>query len=56
MIIIKIHCNFQGVSFDHIELNFYINGKKGNIAFSNVRGTVFPALFGMNLIFKLNEY
>jgi len=34
-----------GVSFDHIELNFYVNGKKGSIAFSNVRGTVFPALY-----------
>jgi len=34
-----------GVSYDHIELNFYINGIKGSIAFSNVRGTVFPALY-----------
>jgi len=34
-----------GVSFDHIELNFYVNGNKGSISFCNVRGTVFPALY-----------
>jgi len=34
-----------GVSFDHIELCFYVNGTKTKISFSNVRGTVYPALY-----------
>ncbi|CAG7716852.1 unnamed protein product [Allacma fusca] len=37
--------DIMGVSFDHIELNFYTNGVKGNISFANVRGTVYPALY-----------
>lgn len=41
----------QGISYDHIELSFYINGIKSNISFSNVRGTVFPALFGEDFQF-----
>ncbi|CAL8127335.1 unnamed protein product [Orchesella dallaii] len=34
-----------GISFDHIELSFFINGKKGNITFTNVRGPIFPAVY-----------
>ncbi|XP_054271477.1 SPRY domain-containing protein 7 [Macrosteles quadrilineatus] len=34
-----------GVSFDHIELNFYVNGKPMEKPITGVRGTVYPALF-----------
>jgi len=34
-----------GVSFDHIELSFYVNRTKGGMSFSNVRGTVYPAVY-----------
>lgn len=35
-----------GVAYDHVELNFYLNGKKLDIPVLNVKGTVYPALFG----------
>lgn len=35
-----------GVSYDHVELNFYLNGRKLEIPVLNVRGNVYPALFG----------
>lgn len=34
-----------GVSYDHIELNFYSNGKNLNVPVSGIRGTVFPLLY-----------
>ncbi|XP_055638705.1 SPRY domain-containing protein 7 [Toxorhynchites rutilus septentrionalis] len=34
-----------GVAFDHVELNFYLNGTNLNIPVLNIRGTVFPCLF-----------
>ncbi|XP_067014539.1 SPRY domain-containing protein 7 [Anabrus simplex] len=34
-----------GVSYDHIELNFYVNGKKVDSPLTGVRGHVFPALY-----------
>jgi len=50
MTIGKIEPGFQegdifGISYDHIELSFYVNGVKSNMSFSNVRGNVFPSLF-----------
>lgn len=36
-----------GVAYDHVELNFYLNGKKLDIPVLNVKGTVYPALYGM---------
>ena len=36
-----------GISFDHIELNFYFNGKNLEVPFRNVKAsTVYPVLFG----------
>lgn len=35
-----------GVAYDHVELNFYLNGRKLDVPVLNVRGTVFPALYG----------
>lgn len=34
-----------GVSFDHIELNFYLNGKNLEVPVHHVRGAIYPALF-----------
>lgn len=34
-----------GVTFDHIELNFYVNGKNMECPISNIKGSVYPALF-----------
>lgn len=35
-----------GVTYDHVELNFYLNGKNLDIPVLNIKGTVYPALFG----------
>ncbi|CAB3231276.1 unnamed protein product [Arctia plantaginis] len=34
-----------GVSYDHVELNFFLNGKNMEIPVSNIKGTVYPALY-----------
>ncbi|XP_036335896.1 SPRY domain-containing protein 7 isoform X2 [Rhagoletis pomonella] len=34
-----------GIAFDHIELNFYFNGKSLEVPFRNVKGTVYPVIF-----------
>lgn len=39
-----------GVAYDHVELNFYLNGKKLDIPVLNVKGTVYPALYGEFLL------
>lgn len=36
-----------GVSYDHIQLKFYHNGKELECPVTNVKGTVYPALYGM---------
>jgi hypothetical protein len=35
-----------GVSFDHIQLKFYVNGTEIDYGVTNVKGTVYPALYG----------
>lgn len=35
-----------GVSYDHVELNFYLNGKNLEVPSLNVKGTVFPVVYG----------
>lgn len=35
-----------GVSYDHIQLKFYVNGEEIEYAVTNVKGTVYPALYG----------
>lgn len=39
----------QGISFDHIELNFYINGVSLDAPITGIRGTVFPAIYGKRM-------
>ena len=36
----------QGVSFNHDELNFFINGAKLDYPITNVKGQVFPTVYG----------
>lgn len=35
-----------GIAYDHVELNYYLNGKKLDIPVLGVKGTVYPVLFG----------
>lgn len=35
-----------GVSYDHIQLKFYVNGVELEFPITNVKGTVYPALYG----------
>lgn len=35
-----------GISYDHIQLKFYVNGEEVEYAVTNVKGTVYPALYG----------
>lgn len=39
-----------GVSYDHIQLKFYHNGKEIESPVTNVKGTVYPALYGKFII------
>ncbi|KAL5273099.1 SPRYD7 family protein [Megaselia abdita] len=34
-----------GVTYDHVELNFYLNGKNLEVPTLNVKGTVFPVVY-----------
>lgn len=34
-----------GVAYDHVELNFYLNGKNLEVPVLNIKGTVYPALY-----------
>ncbi|XP_045471342.1 SPRY domain-containing protein 7 isoform X1 [Harmonia axyridis] len=34
-----------GVSYDHIQLKFYVNGKELDQSVTNVKGTVYPAIY-----------
>lgn len=35
-----------GVAYDHIQLKFYLNGSELEFPITNVKGTVYPALYG----------
>lgn len=39
-----------GIAFDHIQLKFYVNGTEIDHSICNVKGTVYPALYGKTLI------
>ncbi|XP_012274960.1 SPRY domain-containing protein 7 [Orussus abietinus] len=34
-----------GVSYDHVELNFYLNGKSLDVPILGIKGTTYPALY-----------
>jgi len=41
-----VTCFCQGISYDHVELNFYVNGQSANARFTGIRGTVYPVIYG----------
>uniref|UniRef100_A0A672K5F3 SPRY domain-containing protein 7 n=1 Tax=Sinocyclocheilus grahami TaxID=75366 RepID=A0A672K5F3_SINGR len=48
-----------GVTYDHVELNLYLNGKNMNCPASGIRGTVYPVIYGKNfsvLFSFFNDY
>lgn len=45
-----------GVAYDHVELNFFLNGKSMEIPVTNVKGTVYPALYGKGSLLILKKY
>lgn len=36
----------QGLTYDHVELNLYLNGKNMHCPASGIRGTVYPVVYG----------
>ncbi|KPJ13738.1 SPRY domain-containing protein 7 [Papilio machaon] len=34
-----------GIAYDHVEMNFFLNGKNMEIPVRNIKGTVYPALY-----------
>lgn len=40
-----------GISYDHIQLKFYLNGTEMEFPVTNVKGTVYPALYGKKTLF-----
>lgn len=40
----------KGVTYDHVELNLYLNGKNMHCPASGIRGTVYPVVYGKQII------
>jgi hypothetical protein len=38
--------SFQGFSYDHVELNFFLNGSNLNSPVLGIKGTVYPVFYG----------
>ena len=41
----------QGMTYDHVELNFYLNGESLNCPVYGIKGTVFPVFYGNSFSF-----
>lgn len=39
-------CVPQGITYDHVEMNLYLNGKHMHCPASGIRGTVYPVVYG----------
>ena len=46
----------QGVSYNHVELNFYVNGEPLNCPVTGIRGTVFPVIYGKKFLIVVVFY
>ncbi len=46
LLFINVCFCFKGVTYDHVELNLYLNGKNMHCPASGIRGTVFPIVYG----------
>lgn len=44
--VMPVEGDIIGIAYDHVDLNFFLNGKNMEIPVRNVRGTVYPALYG----------
>lgn len=44
--IMPVEGDIIGIAYDHVDLNFFLNGKNMEIPVRNIRGTVYPALYG----------
>lgn len=40
------HSHTQGISYDHVELRFFLNGKSLDCSITGIRGTVYPVFYG----------
>ena len=47
-------CIYQGITYDHVELNLYLNGKNMHCPASGIRGTVYPVVYGNSICNILN--
>ena len=47
--------SFQGLAYDHVELNFYLNGKPLSCPMMGIKGTVYPVFYGKDFNFTVNH-
>lgn len=38
----------QGLTYDHVQLNFYLNGKSLSCPFTGMKGTLYPVFYGIS--------
>ena len=43
----------QGISYDHVELNYFLNGKSLQCPVTGIRGTVYPVFYGEGYLTEL---
>ena len=46
----------QGFTYDHVELNVYLNGENLNCPLFGIKGTVYPVFYGKNDQLVVNQY
>lgn len=54
--VMPVEGDIIGIAFDHVEMNFFLNGKNMEIPIRNIKGTVYPALYGKILMFNLLKH
>ncbi|CAG4963452.1 unnamed protein product [Parnassius apollo] len=43
--VMPVEGDIIGIAYDHVEMNFFLNGKNMEIPVRNIKGTVYPALY-----------
>lgn len=43
---ILLPLSLQSISYDHVELNFFLNGKSLDCPVHSIRGSVYPTFYG----------
>ena len=41
---------FQGLTYDHVELNFFLNGKPLGCPMMGIKGTIYPIFYGKHAL------